>query len=83
MVERLSLKLHIAFSLLGLIGGIAGFFVFVFAFYNFHAGKTTLYKNSFFMKYVEITGLLQLFCIDKFDFKCTFHEDFSGVDVLQ
>jgi len=42
MVERLSLKLHIAFSLLGLIGGIAGFFVFVFAFYNFHAGIWSL-----------------------------------------
>jgi len=42
MVEKLSLKLHVAFSLLGLIGGIAGFFVFVFAFYNFHAGIWSL-----------------------------------------
>ena len=39
MVEKLALKIHLAFAMIGLVGGIAGFVAFVFAFHNFHAGK--------------------------------------------
>ena len=39
MVERLALKVHFGFAILGVIGGIAGFVAFVFAFHNFHAGE--------------------------------------------
>lgn len=33
------LKFNIAFALIGIVGGFAGFFIFVFALENFHAGK--------------------------------------------
>ena len=39
MDEKLILKIHISFALLGLFGGVFGFIVFVFGFYNYHAGK--------------------------------------------
>lgn len=38
MVEKLALKIHLAFAMIGLVGGIGGFVAFVFAFHNFHAG---------------------------------------------
>ena len=43
MVKKLALKIHIFFALLGITCGIAGFAVFVFVFYNYHAGND-LYK---------------------------------------
>lgn len=42
MDEKLILKIHISFSLLGLFGGVFGFIVFVFGFYNYHAGTWSL-----------------------------------------
>ena len=39
MDEKLILKIHISFALLGLFGGVFGFIVFVFGFYNYHAGN--------------------------------------------
>ena len=58
MVKKLALKIHIFFALLGITCGIAGFAVFVFVFYNYHAGNNNLYKiftsieigNYYFLK---------------------------------
>lgn len=44
MVEKLSLRIHILFSLIGLFGGVMGFIAFVFAFNNYHAGKVIFEK---------------------------------------
>jgi len=41
-VEKLSLKIHIFFAILGLFAGVLGFMVFVFGFYNYHAGSWSL-----------------------------------------
>ena len=49
-VEKLSLKIHIFFALLGLFAGVLGFMVFVFGFYNYHAGEFCK-KISLFHKY--------------------------------
>jgi len=52
MVEKLALKIHLAFAMIGLVGGIAGFVAFVFAFHNFHAGIWSL-----------ISGVMATFCL--------------------
>ena len=52
-VEKLSLKIHIFFALLGLFAGVLGFMVFVFGFYNYHAGE-------FCKKFLCFIKILQL-----------------------
>ena len=42
-VEKLSLKIHIFFALLGLFAGVLGFMVFVFGFYNLKIGYIFYY----------------------------------------
>lgn len=44
-MEKLWIKVNIFFALLGLIGGVAGFLIFVFGFYNFHAGNKPFLKR--------------------------------------
>jgi hypothetical protein len=45
MVEKLRLKVHIAFALIGFLAGIAGGFIFIFGFGNFHAGESLIKKS--------------------------------------
>jgi len=68
MVEKLSLRIHILFSLVGLFGGVMGFIAFVFAFNNYHAGSWSL-----------ISGFMATFLlhIHHLDFKECLHNFYT------
>ena len=65
-VEKLSLKIHIFFALLGLFAGVLGFMVFVFGFNNYHAGEfqqNPLFHEDFIMILISrIFRILEFSC---------------------